>query len=467
MKTRFCPSPSGDLHIGNMRTALFNYLYAKNKRGTFLLRIEDTDLSRSKDSFINSIQKDLLALNLKWDEGISIGDQNTLYKQSERIEIYQKYYGILLEKKQAYYCFCSEEELKVSRKLQASQGLPPKYNGKCRELSEDEIQENIASGKQAAIRFLIPRNLDIEFNDSVRGKQSFASNTLGDFIIKKTDGMASFMFANAVDDALMGVTHVLRGEDHLTNTPRQLLVLEALELPAPQYVHMSIIVGKDRQPLSKRNGSQSITNLLNAGYLSIAVLNYLARIGHYYKDNNLLSFTELIDRFSVGNLVKSAAVFDLEQLNSWQKQAVLNCTSEEFESLFLKDSTFNISNEQHVILVNTLKNNVILPSDVDEWISVFFSEKLDYSPENMQLIKKPGKEFFLIWLSLLEKNNNIIKDLYGAINSKLALKGKQVYMPIRVLLTNKTSGAELQNIADIVGINLLKQRVKNIIENFR
>lgn len=350
MKTRFCPSPTGDLHIGNMRTALFNYLYAKKNKGTFLLRIEDTDISRSKDDFIVSIQKDLLSLYLEWDEGISTNEQEIAYKQSDRVNIYQNYYDQLMSNKQAYYCFCSEEELNVSRKLQASQGLPPKYNGKCRELSEKEIQQKIDEGIPAAIRFLVPRDAQIIFEDIVRGKQIFNSNDIGDFIIKKADGMASFMFANAIDDALMDVTHVFRGEDHLTNTPRQILILNALELPKPHYSHISIIIGKDRQPLSKRNGSQSINKLLEEGYLPIAILNYLSRIGHTYEANNLLSIQELISNFSVDRLVKSPAIFDMSHLNTWQKSAVLNCTDEEIQSIFLENKqldNFNIEKRNY------------------------------------------------------------------------------------------------------------------------
>ncbi len=463
MKTRFCPSPTGSLHIGNMRTALFNYLYARKNKGKFLLRIEDTDLSRSKESYIESIQKDLLSLGLNWDEGVPIGSKKNSYMQSQRIDIYQKYYSQLIDNKKAYYCFCTEEELKVSKRLQLSQGLPPKYNGKCRELSKDEIEEQLLANNVAAIRFLVPRKIGIVFEDIVRGKQSFDSNILGDFIIRKADGMASFMFANAIDDALMDVTHILRGEDHLTNTPRQKLILDTLGFSEPSYAHISIIIGKDRQPLSKRNGSQSIQNLLEIGYLPLAILNYLARIGHTYENNELLSLDDLAIKFSLDRLVKSPAVFDMKQLNTWQKLAVLACSIEDFKKIFLNDISFDIGNEQLEKLITTLKNNVLLPDEVSDWLSVFFDEELEYNEENAEIIKKTGKDFFNIWLELLEKENIKAKELYNNINLKLGLKGKQVYMPIRIALTNRKYGPELQNVMDILGIRLLKRRIVKIV----
>ncbi|NQY41986.1 MAG: glutamate--tRNA ligase [Legionellales bacterium] len=463
MKTRFCPSPTGSLHIGNMRTALFNYLCAKKCQGTFLLRIEDTDLARSKDIYQKAIQDDLLALGLKWDEGISDID-NDEYVQSNRQAIYEKYYAKLLEAGNAYYCFCSDEELKVSRKLQLSQGLPPKYNGKCRDLSKQDIEQALHSGKKPTIRFLVSRNINVEFEDKLRGKQVFNSNIIGDFIIKKADGMASFMFANAIDDALMGVTHVLRGEDHLTNTPRQKLILDTLGLNNPCYVHISIILGEDRQPLSKRNGSQSIQALLDNGYLPIAVLNYLARIGHVYDKNELLSLEKLAEHFLLDKLVKSPAVFDIEQLNNWQKSSVLDCSNDEFEEKYLKNISLNISSEQKNKLVLILKNNILFPTEANDWIELLFNEKIEYDKEHLEILRNAGKEFFNIWINLIDENNLDIKILYAEINGKLGIKGKQIYMPIRIATTNRKHGPELQNIFDVIGITILKKKIMNIIE---
>jgi glutamyl-tRNA synthetase len=277
-KTRFAPSPTGLIHIGNARTALFNALYAH--KSVFLLRIEDTDLERSKDTYIQQLKQDLKSLGLLWQQQ---------EKQSDRFDIYAKYYQQLQQQDLAYPCFCTPEELALSRKLQRASGKAPRYAGTCTHLSEAETAAKLQKGLKPTLRFRVPRGQRVEFNDLVRGKQQFASYDLGDFIIRRADGTPAFFFCNAVDDALMEVTHVFRGEDHLTNTPRQILILQALNLPIPQYGHISLILGNDGLPLSKRNGSQNIQGLIKEGWLATALINYLARLGHTYTDDNLLS----------------------------------------------------------------------------------------------------------------------------------------------------------------------------------
>ena len=281
IKTRFCPSPTGYMHLGNIRTAVFNYLLAKALGGVFLLRIEDTDRERSQSLYSDALQKDLEWLGLHWQEGP--------YFQSERQNIYDQYYQQLIDKDLAYPCFCTEEELTLSRKIQRASGKPPRYPGTCAHLTETQIQEKKSSGLIPTLRFRVNDDEVIEFDDLVRGHHRFLGKDIGDFIIRRTDGTSPFMFCNAIDDALMGVTHALRGEDHVANTPRQVLILKALNLPAPQYGHISLIVGPDGSPLSKRHGSQSVQDLRESGYLNIALNNYLARLGHYYEDNRFIS----------------------------------------------------------------------------------------------------------------------------------------------------------------------------------
>ena len=282
VKTRFCPSPTGYLHLGNVRTALFSALLAKHSKGCFLLRIEDTDKTRSDDVFTHALIEDLRWLGLHWQEGVDAGGDLGPYHQSQRQSIYDDYYERLIAMKMAYMCFCTEEQLTLQRTLQQKAGKPPRYSGVCRHLSDAEIKEKIAAGVKPTLRFCIPENEMITFTDMVRGEQRFNSNDLGDFVIKRADGTAPFMYGNAIDDALMGVTHVLRGEDHLTNTPRQIAILKALNLPVPQYGHIALIVGPDGAPLSKRHGSRSLRALHEEGFLPMAIVNYLARLGHYY-----------------------------------------------------------------------------------------------------------------------------------------------------------------------------------------
>lgn len=258
MKTRFAPSPTGYLTIGNIRTALFCALLAKHENGVFLLRIEDTDKLRSGQEFAEQLEFDLHWLGLDWQEGPQVGGQSEPYFQSQRQAIYDTYFQKLTDQNQVYPCFCSDEELAISRKIQLSSGQPPRYEGTCRNLTQEQINKKLAEGLKPTLRFRVPENQIIEFTDFVRGPQKFLSHEIGDFIIRRGDGSAAFFFCNAIDDSLMEITHVLRGEDHLTNTPRQLMLLQALKLAQPQYGHLALIVGPDGTPLSKRHGSRSI-----------------------------------------------------------------------------------------------------------------------------------------------------------------------------------------------------------------
>ena len=252
-KTRFSPSPTGLLHLGNLRTALFSFLMAQKHKSPFLLRIEDTDFERSKEEFSKAICEDLNWMQLNWDEGPHSGGKEDSYYQSERVHLYEEFYSELLDKKLIYPCFTSEEELKIIRRNQIAAGEPPRYTGVWSEASENEIQEELDKGNQPVYRFRIPKDHNIKFVDLVKGEQSFSTNDLDDFIVRKKDATPTFMFANAVDDSLMEVDLVLRGDDHLSNTPRQIALLKALNLSLPQYAHVSLFTGLDGAPLSKRN----------------------------------------------------------------------------------------------------------------------------------------------------------------------------------------------------------------------
>ena len=279
-KTRFSPSPTGLLHLGNLRTALFSFLMAQKHKSPFLLRIEDTDFERSKEEFSKAICEDLNWMQLNWDEGPHSGGKEDSYYQSERVHLYEEFYSELLDKNLIYPCFTSEEELKIIRRNQIAAGEPPRYTGVWSEASQNEIQEELDKGNQPVYRFRIPKDHNIKFVDLVKGEQSFSTNDLDDFIVRKKDATPTFMFANAVDDSLMEVDLVLRGDDHLSNTPRQIALLKALNLSLPQYAHVSLFTGLDGAPLSKRNGSLSINDLREMGYLPKAVANYLSRVGH-------------------------------------------------------------------------------------------------------------------------------------------------------------------------------------------
>ena len=329
-KTRFCPSPTGLLHLGNLRTSLFSSLLAKKNNGTFLLRIEDTDLERSKKEFSEAICEDLKWMGLDWDEGPEVGGNEVSYYQSERIDLYENFYEQLLEKNLIYPCFTSEEELKIIRRNQIASGQPPRYTGIWSEATQEDVQEELDKGNEPVYRYRIPKNTYIVFEDLVKGEQTFSTNDLDDFIVRKKDKTPTFMFANAIDDSLMEVNLVMRGDDHLSNTPRQIALLNGLNLTLPQYAHVSLFTGSDGAPLSKRNGSLSISDLRKLGYLPIAVANYLSRVGHTINDNELKNYKQLGDSFEIQNISSSPSKFDNDQLLFWQKKAIENLKIDEF-----------------------------------------------------------------------------------------------------------------------------------------
>ncbi len=322
-KSRFCPSPTGFLHLGNLRTALLNVLLALQSKGTFLLRIEDTDLERSEKRYAEAVCDDLEWMELNWQEGPRVGGSQVPYFQSERNNIYESFYEKLLTEDLIYPCFMSEEELKVIRRNQMAAGQPPRYNGAWANASKEEVDKEIAKGSKPVYRFRIPKDKVITFTDLVKGEQRFLGSDLDDFIVKKQDSSPTFMFANAIDDSLMGINVVLRGDDHLSNTPRQIALLQALDLAIPEFIHVALFTGDDGSPLSKRNGSLSVQELREAGYFPKAVANYLSRVGHTIGDNELRSLEELSDVFNIDNISNSPSKFDIDQLG-FGKRKLLN-----------------------------------------------------------------------------------------------------------------------------------------------
>src|SRR5579872_4123070 len=318
MRVRFAPSPTGHLHVGNVRTALFNWLLARGQHGTFILRIEDSDAERSTRESELAMVRDLKWLGLDWDEGPDVGGPCGPYRQSERLHLYGSYAKELLGAGAAYFCFCSPAELEANRQTALAAGRPVRYPGTCRNLSADRVQARLAAGDHPAIRFRVPPDRDVEFEDAVRGGVRFPAAVIGDPIIMRADGRPAYNFAVVVDDALMDVTHVVRGEDHISNTPRQILLYEALGFSLPIFAHLAMVMGPDHSPLSKRHGATSVEEFRLKGYLPEALLNYLALIGWSPRasehDDELLPIDELARRFSLDGVGHSAGVFDEEKL---------------------------------------------------------------------------------------------------------------------------------------------------------
>lgn len=468
-KTRFCPSPTGKVHLGNVRTALINFLYAHHFQGTFLLRIEDTDRERSKAEYTDILRADLNWLGLLWDEGPQlIGTQGDgalgPYWQSQRQDLYQQYYNKLADKKVTYPCFCSEQTLAIARKAQLAAGKPPRYNGLCRNLSAAEVAEKIASGAKPVLRFRVPDKKNITFLDLVKGKQSFASEDIGDFIVRRSNGTPPFMFCNAVDDSAMGVTHALRGEDHLTNTPRQILILQALGLSPPQYGHISLIVGADGSPLSKRHGSRDIGTLNQHGYLAIALLNYMARLGHHYvtDQEKLMSISELAANFNPNGLASSPARYDEQQLKHWQHLAVQSLTIEQLQAWSAKSCEKLAANIDRANFLTVIRNNITFPSDIDKWIDIIFNEEISFNFSNpdKEIIKTADLNFYKQAQLLIKQNPGDWQALCAGLKEACGVKGKALFQPLRLALTGTLTGPVMGPVLAIMPDNLVLKRLQ-------
>lgn len=461
LKTRFCPSPTGLMHLGNARTALFNFLFAKGENGTFLLRIEDTDVERSKPEYDEALQYDLKWLGLDWQEGPNQNQDNGPYHQSKRQSIYNDYYQRLESSDQAYPCFCSQEELALARKIQRASGKPPRYPGTCRSLTQDEVQAKLDQGLEPTLRFRVPDNEVIRFNDLVRGEQQFQSNDIGDFIIRRANGTSPFMFCNAIDDALMGVTHVLRGEDHLTNTPRQVMILEALGLNIPTYGHISLIVAPDGSPLSKRSGSRGIGELREEGYLPSAIVNYLARLGHYYESDAFMALDNLAEQFKIESLSKSPAKFNVSQLDYWQKQAVEHLSDEALWQWLGEGLKVKIPEEKRDLFVETVKPNIQFPQDVEYWIYICNNEAITIDEKHHAILQEAGHAYFDQALAAFEQHENDLGKILNHLKSELDIKGKALYQPLRIAITGIEHGPELAKLFQLLEPQQIKTRLEN------
>lgn len=447
LKTRFAPSPTGLMHFGNLRTALFNALLAGHHQGNFLLRIEDTDKDRSEDVYREAIQDDLNWLGLTWQEGP--------FFQSKRQAIYDEKYSELEQKGLVYPCFCSEEQLELTRKIQMASGQPPRYPGTCRNLTPEEVQARKDKGQLFTLRFKVPKGEIIEFQDQIKGPQRFEADHIGDFIIRRGDGSASFMFCNAIDDSIMGVSHALRGDDHLTNSPRQILILKALGLPIPNYGHFPTILGPDSRPLSKRNGSRSIQELKEEGYLPLAILNYLTRLGHHIPNPELglLDLAGLAAEFKLENISKSAAHYDVHQLDFWQKEAMMKATPEQCTVLLLPYIQKIVPEDKISAFVQTIQANILKPKEAEFWAEMIFSDAEDtgFSSEILPVLKEAGQNFFLLASELLKDENITYKSLVEALVQKTGKKGKAIFFPLRAALTTVLHGPELARILELIG----------------
>ncbi len=458
-KTRFAPSPTGFIHLGNVRTALFSALVAARDQGVFLLRIEDTDLARSLDEYTQALMADLQWLGMHWKEGPNAGGDAGPYHQSQRSAIYDRYYQTLEQQNLAYPCFCSEQQLSVSRKAMLAAGKPPRYAGTCARLTPEQVNVKCEQGIKPTLRFRVPDSGVVKFGDLVRGEQSFAAADIGDFIVRRADGTPAFFFCNAIDDSLMGVTQVLRGEDHLTNTPRQILILQSLGLRVPEYGHISMIVGADGAPLSKRTGSQSVRELRESGYFPLAVTNYLARLGHVYESNAFMPYSELAAAFDVKRLGRAPARHDPNQLLHWQREAVARATVEELWEWIGDTARTLVPSERKLDFIETVRPNMTFPADALHWAQVIFGGTLQLDQDAQTVIAHAGGSFFESAVAAYDAHPRDFKQLAEQVKNATGAKGKHLFHPLRVALTGVAHGPEMARILELLPPDQARSRL--------
>jgi glutamyl-tRNA synthetase len=455
--TRFAPSPTGSLHLGNARTAFFSYLWARKSGGHFILRIEDTDVERSQLRFRDELMADMRWLGLDWDEGPDVGGPSAPYSQAERGEFYGTLYAQLEKQGLAYPCYCTAEELELSRKLQRMSGKPPRYAGTCRHLTAAQRGERETRGLKATLRFAVPNDQFIEFTDVVHGPQRYASNDIGDFIIRRDVGTSAFFFCNAVDDSVMGVTQVLRGDDHLTNTPRQLLLLDALCMRRPGYGHVGLLVGEDGAPLSKRHGSTSVHEFRERGFLPAAILNHLYRLGHASDVDGWLPAADMPAHFRPEHLGRAPARFDESQLMHWQKEGV-----ERMSAVQVADWLGSGDSADFVELV---RHNIVVPGDAAPWRAVVRGELPPLGHNEQPIISAAGADFFAAAVDAFDQSASDLKQLTRILKERTGRKGADLFMPLRVALTGQAHGPELAPLLKLMSPETARRRLKSYAQN--
>nr|WP_092073749.1 glutamate--tRNA ligase [Dendrosporobacter quercicolus]NSL47937.1 glutamate--tRNA ligase [Dendrosporobacter quercicolus DSM 1736]SDM66668.1 nondiscriminating glutamyl-tRNA synthetase [Dendrosporobacter quercicolus] len=482
VRVRFAPSPTGPFHIGGARSALFNWLVARKNGGKFVLRIEDTDLDRSTKESEENIKEALRWLGLTWDEGADIGGPYAPYRQTERLDIYRQYTDKLLESGQVYHCFCTEEELEAERQLLLAEGKTPCYQGRCRSLSEADKIRLAGEGRKPAIRFRVPENQQIAFKDLVRDTVSFDSNGIGDFVIVKSDGIPVYNYAVVIDDAAMEITHVIRAEEHLSNTPRQVLLYQALGLPVPKFGHISLILGQDRSKMSKRHGATSVEQYRKLGYLPEALVNFLALLGWAPAgEQEIFTLEELVENFSLDRVAKNPAVFDIDKLNWINAHYLKQLTPPQLAELVFPhleaagyiDGSLNETARGNLIqFLEIIQEQLSYAAQAVEHVDVYFNDQVEFESEearqvlldaDIPLVMQSFKEKLA---ALEELSSGAVQTVLKSITKELKIGGKKVYMPVRVAITGKMHGPDLGKLITIIGKERTLQRLNATLAKF-
>jgi len=473
VRVRFAPSPTGHLHIGGARTALFNYLFARHNNGKFILRIEDTDRTRSTDEYIETIIEGMKWLKLEWDEGP--------FRQTDRFDVYRNYVDKLLKEGNAYYCYCTPEELEERRKEALAQEKSPKYDGRCRNLtkiqdssriSRDKIQE-----KNPAIRFKMPQEGQTVVHDLIRGKVIFENDQLDDLIIMRSDGTPTYNFTVVVDDVDMNITHVIRGDDHLNNTPKQIHIYKALGYDIPLFAHLPMILGADKARLSKRHGATSVMAYKDMGYLPDALVNYLVRLGWSYGDQEVFTREELIKYFSFENVGKSSAVFNPEKLLWLNSQYIIKSNPEELAELvmpFLENAGIiqkgeDIDRQWLSKAIKTLQERSKTLVELANSLRYYIAEEVEYNEKaKAKFLNEKSRDLLIELKDALNALSDFsvaeLEKIFKSIIEKHGIKLGNLAQPVRVAITGGTESPGIFEVLEIVGKEKTIKRLEKAIE---
>ena len=477
VRTRFAPSPTGHLHIGSARTALFCYLYAKKHGGTYLLRIEDTDQARNKQNAEVGFMEGFEWLGLPWDEGPRVGGPHAPYTCMERLDIYRKYADQLLATGQAYYCYCTEEEREAEREALAAEGKMQGYSGKCRHLTEEQKRQYEAEGRTKTVRFRVPENRTYTFTDQIRGELSFESNGSGDFVIVKSDGIPTYNFAVTIDDHLMEITHVHRGEEHISNTPRQLMIYEAFGWEPPVFGHLPLILNETGKKLSKRDESivQFIDQYREMGYLPEALNNFLALLGWSpVGEQEIFSMEELIEQFDFDRVSKSGAIFDPDKLAWMNGQYIKAAELDRIVELAIPhlQKAGRISDDFDRSWVEQLvalyKDGMNAVQEIVPLSSMFFTDEVTYDVEGKLILAEEQVPTVLAAfrdkiLTLEDYTPDTIKGALKDVQKETGFKGKQLFMPVRVAATGEVHGRDLNVTLALLGRDRVVSRLNALL----
>jgi nondiscriminating glutamyl-tRNA synthetase len=473
-RVRFAPSPTGQLHIGNARTAILNWLFAKHSGGAFILRVEDTDMERSTKASEASIFEDLRWLDLHWDEGPDVGGDFGPYRQTERLVIYHQHAEQLIARGQAYYCYCTPQELEARRAAAMKTGQQPRYDGRCKRLSPNERAAKAQADIKPVVRFIMPAR-EIKFNDLAKGEITFPPDALGDFVILRADGVPTYNYAAVIDDHLMQITHVIRGDDHVGNTPKQIMLYEAFGWPLPEFCHIPMILGPDRERLSKRHGATSVDDYAQKGYLPDAIVNFLSLLSWSSESGEeILARERLIKEFSFIRLSPSAAVFDVVKLNWMNGVYIRSLNLEELTTAclpYLQKTGYPLPDRSTLQkMIGLVRDSLEYLSQIVEKLAFFFTDEVritDGAAIGMSQTEAAEKVYWS-FLRQIDKYDHLtaeaFRELMKIVNKETGVMGRDLWMPIRIALTGDMHGPDLAAVVEILGKEKCRQFVQKLVE---